>query len=110
MVQKEVSRNSNKWERSCSGRDTIYMARWDGKLKHLVNAAPEDFVRWLIKDARFEGELSPNFASRDVDADCLWQIVIKRKLSLLHTEFQVKPISTIGRRLWEHNVAASIKY
>jgi len=86
------------------------MGQWDGKMKHLANAAPEDFVRWLVEDAHFEGELSPNFASRDRDADALWDISINQVPSLLHTEFQVEPDSNMSRRLWEYNAEASIKY
>jgi hypothetical protein len=79
-------------------------------MKHLVNLAPEDFVHWLVGDAHFKGELSTNFASRDVDGDILWQIAINQMSSLLHLEFQAGPDSTMGRRLWEYNVEASIKY
>jgi hypothetical protein len=86
------------------------MGRWDGKLKYLVNAVPEDFVSWLVEDAQFLGELSPNFANPDRNADALWEIFIKREPSLLHIEFQVKPLAKMGRRLWEYNVEASIKY
>jgi hypothetical protein len=87
------------------------MGHWDGNLKHLVNLAPEDFVRWLAgSDAHFKGELSANFASRKVDGDILWQIEINQELSGLHLEFQAGPDSNMGRRLWEYNVEASIKY
>jgi len=50
------------------------MGHWDGNLKHIVNLAPEDFVRWLVRDAHFKGELSANFATRKVNGDILWQI------------------------------------
>lgn len=86
------------------------MGHWDGNLKHLVNLAPEDFVRWLVGDAHFKGELSTNFASREVDGDILWQIAINQKMSGLHLEFQAGPDSNMSRRIWEYNVEASIKY
>ncbi|HWS83572.1 MAG TPA: hypothetical protein VN207_04875 [Ktedonobacteraceae bacterium] len=86
------------------------MGHWDGNLKHLMNLAPEDFVCWLVGDAHFEGELSANFASREVDGDILWQIAINQELSGLHLELQAGPDSNMGRRLWEYNVEASIKY
>src|SRR6185295_589943 len=97
-------------ERSCSRRNTIYMGKWDGKMKHLANLAPEDFVHWLIGDAEFYRELSTNFASRDLDGDAPWLIAIKQMPTLLHLEFQVKPDPNMGRRLWEYNTEASIKY
>jgi len=84
------------------------MGQWDGNLKHLVNLAPEDFVRWLVGDAQFKGELSANFATRKVDGDILWQIAINQERSGLHLELQVGPDSNMGHRMWEYNVEASI--
>jgi hypothetical protein len=86
------------------------MGQWDGNLKHLVNLAPEDFVRWLVGDAQFKGELSANFATRKVDGDILWQIAINQERSGLHLELQVGPDSNMGHWMWEYNVEASIKY
>jgi predicted transposase YdaD len=86
------------------------MCAWDGKMKQLVQVAQEDFVKWLVKGGRFEGELSPNFATRDRDGDTLWQISIDRMPSLFHLEFQLKAEANMGRRMWEYNVDAAIKY
>ena len=62
------------------------MGQWDGKMKHLASAAQEDFVRWLVEGARFEGELSANFATRDRDGDIL------RKLLLAESEQEARQI------------------
>jgi predicted transposase YdaD len=86
------------------------MGEWDGKMKHLVGVAREDFVSWLVEGAHFEGELSANFATRDRDGDNLWQVSIEQEPSLLHLEFQLKPDENMGRRMWEYNVDAAIKY
>jgi predicted transposase YdaD len=86
------------------------MGKWDGKMKHLASIAQEDFVSWLVEGARFEGELSANFATRDRDGDNLWQISIEGKPCLLNLEFQLKPNENMGRRMWEYNVDAAIKY
>src|SRR6266446_117006 len=86
------------------------MGEWDGKMKHLVRVAQEDFVRWLVRGARFEGELSANFATRDRDGDTLWQLSIEQKPTLLNLEFQLKSDENMGRRMWEYNVDAAIKY
>ncbi len=86
------------------------MGEWDGKMKRLVSVAQEDFVSWLVEGARFEGELSANFATRDRDGDNLWQISIEGKPSLLNLELQLKPDENMGRRMWEYNVDADIKY
>jgi len=83
---------------------------WDGKVKNLANAAPQDFVQWLIKGARYVNDLSPRFATRNIEGDILFRIRIKDKLYLLHIEFQSSSDTNMARRLWEYNVAASIKY
>jgi predicted transposase YdaD len=93
-----------------SRRNTIKMGEWDGQMKHLVGIAQEDFVSWLVEGARFDKELSANFATRKRDGDNLWQIEIEDKPSLLHLEFQLKPDENMGRRMWEYNVDAAIKY
>ena len=67
-----------------------HMGRWDGKVKNLVNEAPQDFVQWLIKGARYVNDLSPRFATRDIEGDILYCITIKGKQYLLHIEFQFK--------------------
>jgi flagellar biosynthesis/type III secretory pathway protein FliH len=86
------------------------MGKWDGKMKLLASVAQEDFVSWLVEGARFERELSANFATRDRDGDNLWQISIEGKPCLLNLEFQLKPNENIARRMWEYNVDAAIKY
>jgi predicted transposase YdaD len=86
------------------------MGDWDGKMKHLAALAPDDFVRWLVCDGQFVKELPTNFASREIDGDVLWDIRIKGRPTLLHLEFQVKPETIMGRRMWEYNVEACLKY
>ena len=86
------------------------MGEWDGKMKHLASVAQDDFVRWLVKGAHFERELSANFATRDRDGDILWQLSIEGKPTLLSLEFQLKSEENMGRRTWEYNVDATIKY
>ncbi len=86
------------------------MGEWDGKMKHLASVAQEDFVHWLVKGAHFERELSANFATRDRDGDILWQLSIEGKPTLLNLEFQFKSEENMGRRTWEYNVDAAIKY
>ncbi len=86
------------------------MVDWDGKMKHLAALAPDDFVRWLVCDGQFVKELPTNFASREIDGDVLWDIRIKGRPTLLHLEFQVKSETMMGRRTWEYNVEACLKY
>lgn len=87
------------------------MGEWDGQMKHLVGIAREDFVSWLVEGARFDKELSANFATRKRDGDNLWQIEVEGKPNLLHLEFQlIKPDENMARRMWEYNVDAAIKY
>ncbi len=86
------------------------MGEWDGKMKHLASVAQEDFVHWLVKGAHFERELSANFATRNRDGDILWQLSIEGKPTLLNLEFQFKSEENMGRRAWEYNVDAAIKY
>ena len=80
------------------------------QMKHLVGIAREDFVSWLVEGARFDKELSANFATRKRDGDNLWQLEIDSKPSLLHLEFQLEPDENMARRAWEYNVDAAIKY
>ena len=63
-----------------------------------------------VRDAHFDGELSTNFASRDLDGDVLWQIRISQMPTLLHLEFQAGPDAMMGRHVWEYNTEASIRY
>lgn len=86
------------------------MREWDGKVKNLANEAPQDFVRWLLKGAEYIGDLSPRFASRNIEADILYRIAIEHRYYLLHIEFQSTSHPIMAKRLWEYNVAASIKY
>jgi predicted transposase YdaD len=86
------------------------MGDWDGKVKNLANEAPQDFVKWLLKGAEYVDDLSPRFASRDIEADILYRIAIEHKFYLLHIEFQSTGHPIMARRLWEYNVAAFIKY
>jgi hypothetical protein len=53
------------------------MGDWDGKVKNLANEAPQDFVQWLLKGAEYIDDLSPRFASRDIEADILYRIAIE---------------------------------
>jgi len=79
-------------------------------VKNLANEAPQDFVQWLLKGAEYIDDLSPRFASRDIEADILYRIAIEHKYYLLHIEFQSTSHPIMARRLWEYNVAAFIKY
>lgn len=86
------------------------MGDWDGKVKNLANEVPQDFVQWLLKGADYIDDLSPRFASRDIEADILYRIAIEHKFYLLHIEFQSTSHPIMAKRLWEYNVAAFIKY
>ena len=86
------------------------MGDWDGKVKNLANEAPQDFVQWLLKGAEFLDDLSPRFASRDIEADILYRITIEYKFYLLHIEFQSTGHPIMARRVWEYNSRASQKY
>src|SRR2546430_1583292 len=93
-----------------SRRNETTMGEWDGKVKNLANEAPQDFVQWLLKGADYIDDLSPRFASRDIEADILYRIAIEHKFYLLHIEFQSTSHPIMAKRLWEYNVAAFIKY
>jgi len=78
-----------------------HMGDWDGKVKNLANEAPQDFVQWLVKGARYVSDLSPRFATRDIEDDILYRITIRGKQYLLHIEFQSSSDTNMARRLWE---------
>ncbi|MBA2284318.1 MAG: hypothetical protein H0W02_02435 [Ktedonobacteraceae bacterium] len=50
---------------------------WDSAMKNLISVDPQDFVSWLVPGGTFIRELSPHLKRRHIDADGLYDIIIK---------------------------------
>ncbi len=83
---------------------------WDNSLKRLVDEAREDFVQWLVRNARYVEEVSPHLKSRTIDADILYKVSLEGEQRLLHLEFQRRGETHMARRLLEYNVLATCEH
>src|SRR5947209_2415822 len=83
---------------------------WDTSLKLLIGEKPQDFINWLVPGANYRRVVSPHLPGRKIDADTLYEIVLRGKPMLLHIEFQSYRDRNMAKRLWEYNVRATLKY
>ena len=81
-------------------------------MKRLLNAAPQDFVTWLLAEAIFisvvSTELDPE--TDPIYADLLFEVMLLGERMLLHIEFQRRRDTKMGERLWEYNHKATLQY
>jgi len=91
-------------------KGVLLMGEWDNKFKRLFARYPEDFARWLA-DAELLEELNPHLPGRNIDADALMRARRREREILVHIECQRRVERTkTGRRMWEYNVMATVKY
>lgn len=83
---------------------------WDRRMKLLFNAAPQDFVDWLLSGATFVHFVSVELDGGQLYTDILIELNMSGKKVLLHAEFQRRRDSRMRERLWEYNVRATLKY
>ena len=87
--------------------------KWDTSTKRLVGENPEDFIRWLVPEAQFEGKAKArplNLNDREIEADTLYEIVLYGIPCLVHIEFQSYYDESMDRRMWEYNALATFSY
>lgn len=82
---------------------------WDSNLKHLVEANPEQFIRWLLPGAQYIRELSAHL-NRGIDIDILYEAMLDGERIIFHLEFQRSNDANMANRVLEYNVFASCKY
>jgi hypothetical protein len=67
-------------------------------------------VTWQLPGAIYRGTLDPNFATRDLRGDILYDLLLKERPLGYHVEYQYGNKPGDVRRIWEYNVEASLKY
>jgi predicted transposase YdaD len=85
---------------------------WDRTMKRLLNAAPQDFVEWLLAEAIFIGVISTELdpETDPIYADLLFEVLLLGQRMLLHIEFQRRRDTKMAERLWEYNHKATLQY
>ena len=83
---------------------------WDKRMKRLFWEAPQDYVEWLLPEAHFNSNMSPELENETLYADLLFDIILNGIHILLHIEFQRNRDSKMDERLWEYNLKATRKY
>ncbi|HCI78892.1 MAG TPA: hypothetical protein DHW02_04310 [Ktedonobacter sp.] len=86
------------------------MGQWDDLLKMLVGANPQDFVTFLLRDARYIGTLDRELKVKTQQADLLFNVEREGHEFIIHAEFQRRRDPTMGERLWKYNVSTTITY
>jgi len=86
------------------------MGRWDRTMKQLFGIKPQDFVSWLVPEAKLILELPEELHSRDIETDKLCRIRLKNQELLLHIEFQRRSELKMAWRVWEYKVLATLAY
>ena len=86
------------------------MGQWDDLLKMLVGANPQDFVTFLLRDARYIGTLDRELKVKTQQADLLFNVERAGQEFIIHAEFQRRRDPMMGERLWKYNVSTTITY
>jgi predicted transposase YdaD len=96
------------------------MGRWDAYLKLLIWESPQDFVTWLLPEARYigrrEGQFQTQhvpieaFSTREIRADGMLEVEYAEQVVLLNTEFQSTKDEKIGERLLGYSYEATRLY
>ena len=84
--------------------------RWDDPLKGVVIQIPEDFVKWLWPESRFDEELPSQLGSENLDTDLLCRVLYKDQPYLLHIEFQRTGDPDAAQRVAKYNALAAREY
>ena len=82
----------------------------DDLLKMLVGANPQDFVTFLMRDARYISTLERELKVKTLEADLLFEVEVEGKELIIHAEFQRRRDPTMAERLWKYNVSTTITH
>ena len=77
---------------------------WDGLMKRLVQASPQDLMSWIFPNAVYEGELNTEIQKDPIRADLMYTMRWKGKQVGFHIEFQKENDKDMGQRVWDYNV------
>ncbi len=85
---------------------------WDDRLKRLAGIVPQDFIKWLLPEARLLRAVSLELKTltRTVSTDTLFEIRLHGKKALVHIEFQRRANAKMAKRTWEYNVLATLAH
>lgn len=83
---------------------------WDSNMKQLVRDFAQDYISFLVEGATFESELNAHLPRRSLDADTLIKVRRKRRVFLIHMEFQARNEKEMPLRVCEYNLQATRKY
>ena len=89
---------------------SLYVGQWDDLLKMLVGANPQDFVTFLMRDARYISTLERELKVKTLEADLLFEVELEGKELIIHAEFQRRRDPTMAERLWKYNVSTTITH
>lgn len=82
---------------------------WDGLMKRLAQASPQDLVSWIFPGAVYGGELNTELPKDPVFADLMYTVMRKGQEVAFHVEFQIEHDPNMGRRVWQYNVLTSVR-
>lgn len=85
---------------------------WDDTLKRTFSSHPQDFVKWLLPGAKYQGSVSIELKTltRSLFTDILYKVVLDGQEVLVHIEFQRYPEKDMDRRVWQYNVLATLEH
>ncbi len=88
---------------------------WDEGLKRLLRESPQDFITWLVRDARYLNQASSEFylkldRHRKVVADAICTCTLHEQPIMVHIEFQSEGDRFMALRLLEYNILADKEY
>ncbi|MDQ2905034.1 MAG: hypothetical protein ABI456_09505 [Ktedonobacteraceae bacterium] len=82
---------------------------WDEGLKRILRESPQDFITWLVRDARYLNQASTEFyrefdRHRKVVADAICTCTLHEQPIMVHIEFQSEGDRFMGLRLRERRL------
>jgi hypothetical protein len=82
---------------------------WDGLMKRLAQASPQDLISWIFPNAVYEGELNTEIPKEPIRADLMYTMRWKGKQVGFHVEFQKDKHTNMGQRVWDYNVLTYVR-
>ena len=73
---------------------------WDGLMKSLAQASPQDLISWFFPNALYEGELNTEMPKEPIRADLMYIMRWKGKQVGFHVEFQKESDKKKVTRRW----------
>ncbi len=88
---------------------------WDEGLKRILTESPQDFITWLVRDAVYLNQVSPELyleldRHRKVIADAVCTCTLHERPLAVHIEFQSESDREMALRLLAYNVLVDRKH